>query len=147
MRHPIRTLLLSSALASALSISLLTSAPASAATTLELALVTKINAERTARGLRALPARSYLTTKAHAHSLAMARRGRLYHSDLSTICCYRAVAENIGVGYTVTGVHRTLMASAAHRANILDRRWRGVGVGVVKYGGRLWVTEIFRQPS
>ena len=39
------------------------------------------------------------------------------------------------------------MNSSAHRANILDRRWRGVGVGVVKSGGRLWVTEIFRQPS
>jgi uncharacterized protein YkwD len=39
------------------------------------------------------------------------------------------------------------MASPAHRANILDRRWRGVGVGVVSSGGYLWVTEIFRQPS
>jgi uncharacterized protein YkwD len=147
MRHSIRTLLLSSALASALSVSLLAGTPASAATTLELAFVTKINAARTARGLRALPVGSYLTTKAHAHSVAMARRARLYHTDLSTICCSRAVAENVGVGSTVYVVHAALMNSPAHRANILDRRWRAVGVGVVKSGGRLWVTEIFRQPS
>ncbi len=142
----LRTLLSSVGLASALTMSLLAGTPASAATTLELALVTKINAERTARDLRALPATSYLTYKAHQHSLAMARRGRLYHSNLSNICCYQAVAENVAVGYTVTGIHRALMGSSGHRANILDRRWRSVGVGVVKSGGRLWVTQIFRQP-
>ena len=147
MHRSIRSLLLSFGLASALSVSLLAGTPASAATTVELAFVTKINAERKLRGLRALPPRSYLTTKAHQHSAAMARRGRLYHSNLSNICCFRAVAENVGVGYTVAGVHRALMGSSAHRANILDRRWRGVGVGVVKSGGRLWVTQIFRQPS
>ena len=147
MRHSIRTLLLSFALASALSVSLLASTPASAATTVELAFVTKINASRTARGLKALPVRSGLTYAARRHSAAMASRSRLYHSNLSNICCYRAVAENVAVGYTVYSVHKALMSSSAHRANILDRRWRGVGVGVVKSGGRLWVTEIFRQPS
>jgi uncharacterized protein YkwD len=77
----------------------------------------------------------------------MASRHRLYHSDLSRICCYRAVGENVGYATTVYRVHQALMASPGHRANILDRRWRGVGVGVVKSGGYLWVTEIFRQPS
>ena len=147
MRHPIRTLLLSFGLACALSVSLLAGTPASAATTLELAFVTKINAERKLRGLRALPARAYLTNKAHDHSAAMARRGRLYHSNLANICCYRSVGENVGVGYTVSGIHRALMNSSGHRANILGRYWTGVGVGVVKSGGRLWVTQIFRQSS
>jgi len=145
MVRSIRTLLLSFGLASALSVSLLAATPASAATTLELAFVTKINAERKLRGLNALPARSYLTTKAHQHSAAMARRGRLYHSNLSNICCYRMVAENVGVGGSVLSVHRALMASPGHRANILQRGWHGVGVGVVKRDGRLWVTQIFRQ--
>jgi uncharacterized protein YkwD len=147
MRHSIRTLLLTFALASALSVSLLASTPASAATTLELAFVTKINASRTARGIKALPVRSGLTYVAHKHSAAMASRNKLYHSDLTNICCYTAVAENVGVGYTVYGIHKAFMNSTYHRWNILDRRWRGVGVGVVKSGGGLWVTEIFRQPS
>ena len=59
----------------------------------------------------------------------MARRGRLYHSNLSNICCYRMVAENVGVGRSVLSVHRTLMASPGHRSNILKRGWHGVGEG------------------
>jgi uncharacterized protein YkwD len=147
MRHSIRTLLLSFGLASALSVSLLVATPVSAATTLERAFVTKLNASRVYHGLRALYFAPDLTTRAHRHSAAMASRRRLYHSNLSLVCCYRAVAENVAVGYTVTGVHRALMNSSAHRANILDRRWTGVGVGVVQSGGRIWVTQIFRQPS
>ena len=146
MPPSIRTFLLSFGLAGALSVALLAGTPASAATTLERAIVTKINAERTLRGLRALPARSYLSDRAHQHSAVMARRGRLYHSNLSRICCFRSVGENVAFNSTVTRIHRSLMASPGHRANILNRRWRGVGVGVVKSGGRLWVTEIFRQP-
>ena len=147
MRHSIRTLLLSSALASALSVSLLAGAPASAATTLERALVTKINASRAVYGLRALPVRSGLTWRAHNHSLAMARQHRLYHSDLSKVCCYRSVGENVGYGSTLYRVHRALMNSTSHRANIMATRWDSIGVGVVQSGGNLWVTEIFRDTA
>ena len=146
MRSVLRSTLLTLALVGGLTVSLLSGTPASAATTLERALVTKINATRLAHGLRPVPARSYLTYKAHRHSRAMASRSRLYHSNLSRICCFRSVGENITYNSTVTRIHRSLMASPAHRANILRRKWRGVGVGVVKSGGRLWVTEIFRQP-
>ena len=37
------------------------------------------------------------------------------------------------------------MASAPHRANILDRRMEQVGVGFVLVNGQLWVTEVFRS--
>jgi uncharacterized protein YkwD len=145
VRSLLRSTLLAGLVTAGLSVSLLTGAPASAATTLERALVVKINASRAASGLRALPNRRYLATKARAHSAAMARRNRLYHSDLSRICCFRRVGENVAVNYTVRGAHRSLMRSPGHRANILGRYWRGVGVGVVKARGKLWVTEIFRQ--
>jgi uncharacterized protein YkwD len=147
MRHSIRTLLLSSALAGALSASLITGTPASAATTLEQALVTKINASRAVYGLRALPVRSGLTWRAHDHSLDMARQHRLYHSDLSKVCCYRSVGENVGYATTLYRVHRALMESPAHRANLLASKWDSIGVGVVQSGGYLWVTEIFRQTA
>ena len=76
----------------------------------------------------------------------MAGQRTLFHStSYATMCCWAAVAENVGTGYTVRGVHRALMRSAPHRANILNRRMRQVGVGVVFSGGRLWVTEVFRQ--
>ena len=38
------------------------------------------------------------------------------------------------------------MASPAHRDNILDSDYTEFGIGVVASGGRLWVTEVFRQP-
>ena len=147
MRSVLRSSLLTALLATGLTVSLLSGSPASAATTLERALITKINAARAAHGLRALPQRAYLEGKARTHSAAMARRSRLYHSDLSRVCCFRRIGENVAVNTTVYGAHTSLMNSSGHRANILGRYWRGMGVGVVKSGGRLWVTQIFRQPS
>ena len=147
MRSALRSTLLTVLVAGGLAVSLMTGTPASAATTLERAIATKINATRVAHGLRALPLRSYLTYKAHQHAAAMASRQRLYHSDLSKICCYRSVGENVAFATTVSRVHSVLMNSPGHRANILASKWRGLGVGVVKRGDYLWVTEIFRQPS
>ena len=147
MRHSIRTLLFSSALAGALSVSLITGTPASAATTLERALVTKINASRAVYGLRALPVRSGLTWRAHDHSLSMARQHRIYHSDLSKVCCYRSVGENVGYASTLYRVHRAFMESPGHRANLMASKWDSIGVGVVQSGGYLWVTEIFRDTA
>ena len=77
----------------------------------------------------------------------MAERNELYHSSLSGICCFRALAENVGFGATPTVVHVAFMGSSGHRANILNPAMRHVGVGVVSSGGQLWVTEIFRAPS
>lgn len=146
MRSVLRSTLLTALLVGGLSVSLMSGAPASAATTLERAIYTKINATRVAHGLRPLSLRAGLTYKSHKHSAAMARKRRLYHSNLSRFCCYRSIGENVAYNSTVYRVHRSLMASPGHRANILNPKWRHVGVGVVKSGGRLWVTEVFRQP-
>ncbi len=146
MRSVLRSTLLTALLVGGLSVSLITGTPASAATTYERAMYTKINASRVHHGLRPLYFAPDLTTIAHRHSAAMASKRRLYHSDLSRVCCYRSVGENVGYGGTTYIVHRALMNSAGHRANILSSKWTGVGVGVVKSGGYLWVTEIFRQP-
>jgi hypothetical protein len=130
----------------ALTASLVGAAPAASASTAEATFVAKINAARAAAGLPALSVRSDLVTAARSHSATMARQGRLSHSGLS-VCCFRALAENVGAGSTVSAVHVSLMGSSGHRANILDPRMRHVGVGVVSSGGTLWVTEIFRAPS
>jgi uncharacterized protein YkwD len=75
----------------------------------------------------------------------MADAVRLFHSCLE---CRRgsgsaALAENVGVGDTLGKVHNALMASSSHRKNILSSRFRTVGVGVVRSGGRVWVTQLF----
>ena len=77
----------------------------------------------------------------------MQRAGALFHtSNFSIICCWSAIAENVGVGYSVRGLHRAFLRSTAHRANILDPGMRQIGLGVVSRDGRLWVTEVFRDP-
>jgi uncharacterized protein YkwD len=147
VRFVLRSTLLTALLAGGLAVSLITGTPASAATSLERALVTKVNASRAAHGLRALPVRSGLTWRAHEHALALARQRRLYHSNLSRVCCYRSVGENVGYASTLYRVHRALMNSPGHRANILGSRWDSIGIGVVQSGGYLWVTEIFRDTA
>ena len=130
------------------SASLVGAAPASAVTTREATMLAKINNARAAHGLRPLRLSGELTTLARSHSRQMASSTTLFHTaSFSSICCWSAIAENVGTGDSVRTVHRAFMNSSAHRANILSSRMRQVGVGIVAAGGRIWVTEIFRRPS
>ena len=123
-------------------------APVSAGTTREATMLAKINNARANHGLRPLTLSGDLTSVARSHSQQMASSATLYHtSSFSSICCWSAIAENVGMGGSLRTVHRAFLHSAAHRANILDRRMRQVGVGIVSSGGTVWVTEIFRRPS
>jgi uncharacterized protein YkwD len=123
-------------------------APASATTSREARMITKINTARANHGLPPLHVSGDLSAAARTHSAAMAGSSVLFHtSTLSSLCCWRVIAENVGDGSTLWRVHRAFMHSAPHRANILNSRVGQVGVGVVSSGGQLWVTEIFRQHS
>ena len=135
-------------LASLLAVGLVGAAPASATTTREAAFLAKINDTRTAHGLRSLSLVGDLSTLARSHSRQMASSATLFHTaSFSSVCCWSAIAENVGMGYSVLGIHRALMRSATHRANILDRRMRQVGIGVAMVGDQVWVTQIFRKPA
>jgi len=128
---------------------LLGAAPASAAASgrPEARMVAVINATRVAHGLRPLRPVAGMTAYARRHARSMAHRGALFHtSDFSVICCWRVVAENVGVGGSVAALHRAFMASPGHRANLLNGSLSQVGIGMVSSGGRLWVTEVFRRP-
>jgi uncharacterized protein YkwD len=123
-------------------------APASAATTRESRMLEKINHTRTVRGLHPLRFRADLMAAAKGHTRSMAGSRTLFHTpSFSSLCCWRAVAENVAYGSSVRGLHRQFMHSPPHRANLLDRRMREVGIGIVKRDGYLWVTEVFRQPA
>jgi uncharacterized protein YkwD len=122
-------------------------APAGATATRAARMVEKINNARVNHGLRPLRTSPDLMAAARAHSSAMSGQGLIFHTaSFSSLCCWDAIAENVGMGYSVRGLHSAFMHSAPHRANILDRRMRQVGVGFVSSNGRLWVTEIFRSP-
>ena len=117
-----------------------------APTSKEQKLAAMINRVRSSRGLAPLALRDDLGRMARRHSAKMARRRYLFHHGC--LACrfsagtWSAVAENVGVGGSLRRVHRLMMKSGGHRANLLGG-FDALGVGVVRRGGRFWITEIF----
>lgn len=123
--------------------------PAHASGGEEAEFVALLNQERAAQGLPELPVASDLVAVAREHSQWMADSDTLAHnSELgSDVSGWQKVGENVGRGPSVGSIHDAFMASSGHAANILDRDWTEVGVGVVVVDGRVWVTQVFRQPD
>jgi uncharacterized protein YkwD len=124
--------------------------PAHAATSLEREMLRLTNASRVGHDVHRLRLDAGRTTKAHKHSAAMARCDcGLFHTDDPADYYLRGVrwsrwGEN--VGFTtgdLTDAQDGFMASPVHRRNILDERFRKVGVGVVVRGSNTWVTLFF----
>ena len=117
-------------------------------TSSERQLATLMNRARLSHGRAALSLNSSLSNYARRWSANMASKDRLYHNASLAYWLrnwnWRILGENVGVGGSITQLHVAFMNSAPHRANILDRRFRNVGVGVVVRDGRAWVTVIFR---
>jgi uncharacterized protein YkwD len=104
-----------------------------------------LNAERSRRGIPALRLDPQLVNKAHDWAVQMSRTGRVSHSRLADGAgdSWTVLAENVGQAPDVATANRLFMASAAHRAAILDRRMSRVGTGAVVAGGRVWVVQVF----
>jgi len=129
--------------------SVATAPPAAAATTsTEGAFVSKLNRERSARSIHRLAVRSDLVAVARAQASRMASRRSLYHNPNLTrdVRNWRWVGENVGYGPSAGSIHTAFMNSPAHKANIVDRDYTEVGIGVVVRNGRVWVAEVFRKP-
>jgi uncharacterized protein YkwD len=83
----------------------------------------------------------------------MASSGNFRHRDLGAagalpgMSKFSALGENIAwvEGYPSMGnqLHVGWMRSEGHRANMLQRGYDSVGVGVVCSGGRAWATQNF----
>jgi uncharacterized protein YkwD len=117
--------------------------------TFESQFIAKLNAARQSAGLSPYAVASDLTSVARSHSAQMASSGSLYHNPslTSDVSNWQAVGENVGEGPNVEDIHTAFMNSPDHRANILDRDFTQVGVGVsVDKNGIIWVTQDFRQP-
>jgi uncharacterized protein YkwD len=133
-----------------------TAAPAGNQTTaqrLTSDLFERLNAERRARGLAALKWDGDLARVAGDWSAEMASSGNFRHRDLGAagglpgMSKFSALGENIAwvEGYPNMGnqLHVGWMRSEGHRANILQRGFDSVGIGVVCSGGRAWATQNF----
>ncbi len=118
--------------------------PAQAGT--EGAFLSKINASRSAAGLPPLSMSSELVPDARAHSAEMMAAGEIFHSsNLAGVASgWESLAENVGVGPSVDGLHTAFMNSSGHRRNILGD-FNYVGVGVKEADGQIWVTVIFMK--
>lgn len=106
-----------------------------------------LNQVRRNHGLPTFRLNRALSTDAWRHSRRMADAGRIFHtSDM-----YRLVrsyspsrwGENVGMAGRIRRVLTLWMRSSGHRANILKRSFRRVGVGVVRARGSVWVTVYF----
>ena len=90
-----------------------------------------------------------LSRYARHHSLEMANKGYVYHSDNDALVSilspyhFSVGGENVGVGSTVDGLQDAFMASPPHRDNILRTAFDHVAIGMASVDGHLWVTVIF----
>ena len=117
----------------------------------EARLTTLINRARTSRGIPALTVAPGATDLARAWSMNQATKDLLYHNpDLAGgvqrhgSADWRAVAENVGRGWEPDSLFQAYMNSPGHRANILDRSLRYLGMGwVERPDGSGYNTQVF----
>lgn len=104
-----------------------------------------VNAFRAASGVPALAWEEGAYAKARNWSKKMANDGRLSHSKLSDgiPAGWRTLGENVAVNGSLDAAMEALKRSPSHRANMLDRRFTRIAVGVVHQDGRYWVTQVF----
>ena len=104
-----------------------------------------LNADRKAHGLPVLGSQADAQAKAQAWANKLANEQTIYHSTLTdgihTRWC--SIGENVGYGPTVRTVEVAYMNSPKHRANILNTKWNGIGVGVATNNGITYTVQVF----
>ncbi len=105
---------------------------------LELEVAAKTNAERARHGLPSLELSPNLVQTSRNHAWWMTRNNNLQHGSYP-------VAENIAMGQNSSQeVVRDWMNSSGHRANILNRRHRRIGVAAyTTRGGTVYWCQQF----
>lgn len=123
-------------------------------TVLTKELVASLNAQRKAKGLRSLTLNKRLSRAAQRHVDDMIRRGYFSHTSPDgtrplarvTKTGYKAclVAENLSYSWpTVNKATADWMGSSGHRANILNRSMKEVGIGI---GPNNLFVAVFAKP-
>jgi len=116
-------------------------------TAAEQDFLNRTNALRASQGLGSLTTNSELLTKARAWSQTQASSGTIFHSTLTngvTQNWYR-LGENVGMGPTSPAIHDALVRSPRHYENLVDPGFTEVGIGVIREGNIIYVTQVFMQ--
>ena len=121
-------------------------------------MVALVNTARAAAGCGPVSAESRLATAAARHSADMVNRDFFDHVTPDGVTVgtrvtsagyeWSAVGENIAFGQrTPPEVMDAWMNSAGHRANILNCRYRHLGVGIAYDGRTPYWTQDFGSPA
>jgi uncharacterized protein YkwD/uncharacterized membrane protein required for colicin V production len=120
----------------------------------EAEMLVLINRERTSRGLNALTMNDKARAVALIYSTDMFARGYFSHVSLDGKTPFDrmhdgnvefgSAGENLALAPTLKLAHQGLMNSPGHRANILNYRYRTVGIGIIDGGPYgLMITQDF----
>lgn len=123
---------------------------------LEARMLELVNGERVAAGLRPLAGDPELTQVARQHSADMFARGYFAHATpegrdpfermREANVRFVVAGENLALAPTLHIAHTGLMNSPGHRANILQRDFGRIGIGIMDGGIHgLMVTQDFRN--
>lgn len=121
----------------------------------EQELVRLVNQERTAVGLPPLAVDERLTSVARKHSALMAEKMALSHQFrgepglreriATTTLRFNYSGENVAFDADAPQAHSGLMHSPPHRENILSPNYNAIGIGVVRKGTMIYVTQDFAR--
>jgi uncharacterized protein YkwD len=112
------------------------------------AMVAEINTARQARGLRPVGVSPALMSRSQAYAAHLLQADVFAHSNHLRVAGFRSVGEVLemhsGTRAQVRGTLRSWLNSPGHRAVILSRRFRSVGMGRAagRFGGMratVWV--------
>jgi len=123
---------------------------------LEEEMLKLVNEERRTNGLKPLAQDTSLRIVARRHSVDMFNRGYFSHYTpegydpfyriRKANIRFLAAGENLALAPTLDIAHTGLMNSPGHRANILQRRFGRVGIGVIDGGSYgLMITQNFKN--
>jgi uncharacterized protein YkwD len=106
----------------------------------EKALTRLINLERRRRGQPALRRVTSLVRNARAHNRWMLTKRTFAHPSRLKFGGGRRASQNLAYMQTPKAAVRGLMKSPPHRANMIGRGWRKVGIGATSCRGMLLFT-------
>jgi len=107
-----------------------------------------LNQFRNQNGVASLDWDEALYGPARSWSQYMADTGRLAHpsslkANFNPPPGWRTIGQNVAVASTLESALAALKNSPGHRANMLNRNFTRVAIGVVQKNGRFWITEDF----
>ena len=116
-------------------------------------LLSRVNVDRVAIGLKSLVWDPQLFCLAQAWSITQGDAGTINHRDLSAVLRspayqqYRTIGENLArgpAGLNADQIHEAWMESPAHRKNILQPAYTSIGIALIQtFDGRVFATANF----